>query len=66
MRAVINCDVLHQYHHLFRKSRLINGYVDRAVFLEINNFYLCISISENSTGGHTLSHNSVFGPTFDL
>ena len=46
IRTVIYCDVLHQYHHLLRKSRLIK--------LEINNFYLCISISENSTDGLTI------------
>ena len=37
--------------------------VEHAVFLEINNYYLCISISENTTGGLTLSHNSVFVPS---
>ena len=37
--------------------------VEHAVFLEINNFYLCISISENTTGGLTLAHNSVFVPS---
>ena len=36
--------------------------VEHAVFLEINNYYLCISISENTTGGLTLCHNSVFVP----
>ena len=63
MRAVINCDVLHQYHHLLRKSRLTNGCVEHAVLFEINNFYLGISTSENSTGGLTLSDNSVFVPS---
>ena len=37
--------------------------VEHAVFLEINKYYLCISISENTTGGLTLSHNSVFVPS---
>ena len=66
MRAVIKCDVLHRYHHLLKKSRLINQIyvcVEHAVFLEINYYYLCISISENTTGGLALSHNNVSVPS---
>ena len=37
--------------------------VEHAVILEINNFYLCISISENTTGGLILAHNSVCVPS---
>ena len=51
MHAVINCDVLHQYHHLIRKSRLIKWmcmlYYKLIIFIYVQG----ISISENSTGG---------------
>ena len=49
MHAVIKCDVLHQYQWMC----MLYSY-------KLIIFYLCISISENSTGGLTLSHNSVF------
>ena len=63
MHAVINCDVLHQHHHLLRKSRLIKWmcmlYYKLIIFIYVPG----ISISEHSTGGLTLSHNSVFVPS---